>query len=410
MQKDIKIIRDLAKEVKEIASKPIQDERRELWRKHNSFHRVRPPIYVRAFAFDEIFNPSELKCEDPLFRSYEHHMHMLKFRDTIGDDFIIEPWLTVQPVYDPPVHMRWGVRVGMGERTGKDMAAAFNPSIVEEEDIEKLVVPRHKINEEATRERFCKIQDAVGDIIDVHLNRGPMLFMWTGDISTDIAQMRGLEQIMWDAYDRPQWLHRLLAFMRDGILKVHEEAEKAGDFSLANHENQAMPYAMELKEPQPNAYGVQRKELWWYMASQEYTTFGPDMFYEFLLQYQLPILEKFGLVAYGCCEDLTHKIKHLRKIPNLRRIAVTPFADAAKCAEQIGPDYVLSWRPNPSSMISRGLDEDYVRKVIREHCEIFKANDNYFDITLKDVETINHQPENVRRWVEIVRAETSAHV
>ncbi|GAI58840.1 unnamed protein product [marine sediment metagenome] len=51
--------------------------------------------------------------------------------------------------------------------------------------------------------------------------------------------------------------------------------------------------------------------------------------------------DKFGLVAYGCCEDLTYKVDMLRQIPNLRRIAVPPFADAAKCAEQIGRDYVF---------------------------------------------------------------------
>jgi hypothetical protein len=232
-----------------------------------------------------------------------------------------------------------------------------------------------------------------------------MLSFWTGDISADLAKMRGLEQIMWDAYDRPEWFHKLLTFMRDGIFKVHEEAEKANDFSLLNHQNQAMPYAEELKAPAPNVYGVKRKELWCHMASQEYTTFGPDMYDEFLLQYQIPILEKFGLVAYGCCEDLTKKIDLLRKIPNLRRIAVTPFANTKKCAEQIGKDYILSWRPNPSSMISMGLDEDFVRNHMRENFKVFKENDNYFDITLKDVETINHQPQNVRRWVQIVRDE-----
>ena len=56
----------------------------------------------------------------------------------------------------------------------------------------------------------------------------------------------------------------------------------------------------------------------------------------FILQYQIPGLKKFGLVALGCCEDVTRKIDGFRQIPNLRRIAVTPFADAAQCAEEIG--------------------------------------------------------------------------
>jgi hypothetical protein len=91
MQNDIIILRELAKQVSEIANKPIQNERKNLWRKHNSFKRVRPLIYVRAFAFFEIFDSKNLKCEDPFLRNYEHYLQMMKFRDTIGDDFIVEP-------------------------------------------------------------------------------------------------------------------------------------------------------------------------------------------------------------------------------------------------------------------------------------------------------------------------------
>ena len=111
------------------------------------------------------------------------------------------------------------------------------------------------------------------------------------------------------------------------------------------------------------------------------------------------------MLNYGTRNRTGWKIDYLRKIPNLRRIAVTPFANAKKCAEQIGKDYILSWRPNPSSMISTGLDEGFVRNHMREHFQVFKENDNYFDITLKDVETINHQPQNVQKWVQIVREE-----
>lgn len=405
MNNDTLILRELAKEVLEISNKPIQNIRRDLWRKQNSFHGTKPLIYVRAFAFDEFFDKKQLKCQDPFYRSYEYYLHMMKFRDTIGDDFIIEPWLTVNAVYNPPIELRWGVKAELGEKPESGGASAFKPELLEEEDIEKLIVPHHEINEVATKNLYEKLNSAVGHIMEVDVNRGPMFSMWSGDISTDLAKLRGLEQIMWDVYDRPEWFHRLLTFMRDGILKVHEEAEKAGDFSLTGHVNQAMVYSEELKDPKPNMQVKNRNELWYYMASQEYTTFGPEMYNEFLLEYQLPILEKFGMVDYGCCEDLTKKIGLLRKIPNLRRIAVSPYANAKKCAEQIGKDYILSWRPSPSLMLSTGLDEDFVRKFMREHFAIFKENGNLFDITLKDVETVNREPQNISRWVQIVREE-----
>jgi hypothetical protein len=208
---------------------------------------------------------------------------------------------------------------------------------------------------------------------------------------------------MYDMMDQPENLHKLLAFLRDGILRVYEQAEAAGDFGLYAHENQAMTYAEELEDPAPNTKGVKCRHLWGYAASQEYTLISPAMQDEFLLQYQLPILKKFGLTAYGCCEDLTNKIDMLRKIPNLRRIAVSPFADPEKCAEQIGGEYVLSYRPNPSRTVSCGFNPDMIKTELRGNLEIFKANGCHPDIILKDVESVENDPRRVREWVKLTR-------
>lgn len=121
-----------------------------------------------------------------------------------------------------------------------------------------------------------------------------------------------------------------------GILKVHREAEQAGHWSLCDHENQAVPYAEELPAPRAAPGAVPMRDLWGLMAAQEMTLISPAMHDEFMLQYQKPICALFGLVAYGCCEDLTEKIDILRTIPNLRRIAVTPWADAERCASKAG--------------------------------------------------------------------------
>lgn len=395
---------DLASRVAEIAQSDDMNRKRELWRKQNSFQGDRPLIYLRAFAFEEDFDQSQLRCTDPMLRRYEMELHQSIYRSTLGDDYVIEPWLSMDSNYRMVNGERWGVPVTLGEKPVAGGAAAFHPVLLDE-DFSCLKTHPYEVDEQATALRREKLEEALGGAMPVFVSRQGPYSMWSGDISTDIAKLRGLEQIMWDAYDRPEWLHSLLAFMRDAILTNIDEAEKAGGFSLADHQNQCIPYAMELADPNPAVTGVSCKQLWRFVAAQEYTGFGPDMFWEFILQYQKPIMEKFGLSAYGCCEDLTGKIPYLRRVSNLRRIAVSPFANARRCAEEIGKDYILSWRPNPSSMVATGLDEDFVRKHMREHFAIFKENHNYFDITLKDVETVSHQPENVRRWTQIVREE-----
>ena len=137
------------------------------------------------------------------------------------------------------------------------------------------------------------------------------------------------------------------------------------------------------------------------MAAQEFALVSPQMHNDFMLEYQLPILSRYGLTSYGCCEDMTHKIDMVRRIPNLRRIAVSPFADVASCAEQIGRDYVVSYRPSPSDMVGYGFDKDFVKRTIRRDLESCKGS--HVDITLKDVETVQGDPNRIRNWVAAVR-------
>ncbi len=398
---DIQILRDLAKKYREISNKDIQNERRDLWRKHNSLERTRPLIYMRWLAAWHETPESKLECEDPFYRQHENFLRQMIFQDTIGDDYIIEPWITQSASFITPPEGLWGLRIRHIPSPEPGGAWKFDPPIKSLEDFSQMVEPHHVVNEEATARNVAKLQDAVGDILEVNVDRGPVYQVWHADLSTDLAHLRGLEQAMWDMADNPEWLHGLLSFMSNGVLTTHEEAEAAGDWHLCNHQNQAMSYAQELADPKANSESVKRDQLWCFVASQEMAQVSPAMHDEFMLRHQLPIMEKFGLAAYGCCEDLTHKIDMLRKVPNLRRIAVTPWADVRKCAEQIGQDYVFSWRPSPAEMICSGFDPDYIRKVVKDAMEASKGC--HVDITLKDVQTVQHRPENLKEWVKIVR-------
>jgi hypothetical protein len=394
---DVTILRDLAARYADVCRDPVQEERRALWRRHNSLKKTRPLIYTRAFAFQEM-PQAPCVCVDPFFQGVEAHFRHDLFWHSLNDDSIFEPWVTVAAVKKC---YGWGVtaeRRFSGEARG---SFKIDYPIKTLDDVKKLRVPWHAIDEEKTADAAMKLEDAIGDLIAVNVDRGPAHQVWSADLSTDLGYLRGIEHFMVDMLDHPEWLHKLVGFMSRGVLKDQNEAETAGDYGLCNHQNQAMAYAEELPDPAANRTGVSRKQLWCFTAAQELTAVSPAMHEEFLLRYQLPIMSQFGLSAYGCCEDLTHKIDMLRRIPNLRRIAVSPFANVARCAEQIRSDYVLSYRPSPTDMVGYGYDETRIRRILERDLAACKGC--HVDITLKDVETVQGDPDRVRRWVRVAR-------
>lgn len=397
---DQNCLRRLAAAYLEVCGREVQAERRRLWRKQNSLKGDRPLIYVRAFAWHEM-PESRCTCEDAFLREYEDFFRRALFWDTLNDDSIFEPWVVVRAAHCIPPEGLWGLPIHWVRSVDPRGSRCMQPTLVNPADANRLTVIHHIVDEEETARRVDKLRDAIGDLLPIAVDRSPFYRSWAGDISTYLAQMRGIHQLMLDTYERPDWLHAVLAFMRDGILRVHEEAERAGDWKLCAHQNQAMPYADELADPGPDGASLTRDKLWYFCASQETTLWGPDMFDEFMFQYQMPIISRFGLAAYGCCEDLTRKIGVLRRLPNLRRIAVAPAADAAQCAEAIGRDYVLSYRPSPSDMVGYDFDANRIRRILKR--DLGAARHCHVDITLKDVETVQQDPHRVRNWVAIAR-------
>ena len=412
--RDVDILRDLAKQYVDLAADPVHEARRRLWSAHLSRKPTRTPVLVDYGMHNvwcrQVFGDAAMACEDPFYRGHERWLRMQIFHYSVGDDYVLEPWIPQHATYETRGGVfgeAWGASFDSHKPAADGGAYKVRPFIEHWEDVDKLVPPHHRIDEKATVRNVERLQDAVGDLLEVDVDRRPILYSFGADISTTIAALCGLDQLMLNMYDSPNELHRLLAFLRDGILAIQQEAEDAGDFTLTVQHNQAVPYADELERPRPNSGPRRRKDLWGYCAAQEYTLVSPDFHDEFLFQYQLPIMENYGLVTYGCCENLTHKIDMLRQLNSLRCIAVTPSADLERCAEQIGTDYVMSWRPNPTDMVCTGWDEDRIREIIRQGLAVCEGT--YVHVTLKDIETVQGDLERLARWTEIVRQVADAH-
>jgi len=139
--------------------------------------------------------------------------------------------------------------------------------------------------------------------------------------------------------------------------------------------------------------------VWGFCESQETVGVSPDTFAEFVFPYQEPILARFGLNCYGCCEPLDKRWHIIKKIANLRRLSVSPWADNEKMAQQLQDNYIYSLKPSPAELAMADFDERRIRRELREVLVITRQC--CVEIVMKDNHTIRKDPRRVIRWVQI---------
>jgi hypothetical protein len=199
---DIAVLRDLTKEYMEIATLPVQEERRKMRARHNSLQKQGVPVIYSFGMWNmwcrDFFGGAKMKCADPFFRNYERMFRMKLFHWEGGDYTIFEPWISIGATYKRGWGNIWGVSETVENSAMDGGAWKYDPPIKEWEDVRKLSAPQYYIDEEDTKRNFDKLHGAVGDIIAIDLNRGPECNGFLADISTCIAKLRGLEQLMVD--------------------------------------------------------------------------------------------------------------------------------------------------------------------------------------------------------------------
>ena len=91
----------------------------------------------------------------------------------------------------------------------------------------------------------------------------------------------------------------------------------------------------------------------------------------------------------------------VRRIPNVRKVSMSPWVNEARGAEAIGRDYVYSRKPNPAFLAYDTFDEDLVRRDLLHTREICARYDCPLEFILKDISTLRYHPERLSRWAAI---------
>jgi hypothetical protein len=399
--RDREILRALAGEVADLAAQPIQLEKRNLWYRHNRLEATRPIVIVfPENAWNEIIPAEKLLCSDIIARDWEMVLRQqIFYGNRMGDDYTITPYFDVAHVHQDP---DWGLaekRIGGEHNTAYTWTSPIKTAV----DIDRLHPPVFHIDFAATKQLAELAENVFGDLLPVRVRTA---WIWTVGLTWTLVNLRGLEQMMYDLVDSPDLIHRLMGLVRDGTAALLDALQDARLLGLNNDAayvaSGGLGWSDEL--PQPDYAGTTRlKDIWGFGESQETVAVSPYMFERFIFPYQLPLLDRFGLNAYGCCEPLEKRWRIIKSIPRLRRVSVSPWSNRAVMAGNLEDHYIYSMKPRPSDLAMDTVDEDRIRAEIRQDLEATKGC--RLEIIMKDTHTIRHEPERLIRWVQIVREE-----
>ena len=407
MEKEIHVIQELAKKVSEIAANPVQEEKKELWYSINRLHRVRPTVHVQAIdqsIWVELLPEDQFQCEDPFLRKQEEFLRRTIYCwDHFRDDRVVDD------VVAAPIHIHgssmdtdFGIRAKRETPDRPFGASKFVPVIVDESDIGMIqaepVVSVDWYRTEKEYERLLSIYDGI-----LRVEKKGLDFVWFGPVDTFI-RWRGIEQTFVDLVERPKWMHEVLARMSSALRSSYRQTEKLGVLSRSDGNTRlgsgGYGWSDELPQSDFDGTHVRLKDMWARAATQIFTEgISPELHDEFAIQYEMPLLEEFGLSAYGCCEPLHNKLKYVKQIKNLRRISLSPWVDIDKAAAEVGADYVYTHKPNPSLLSMAEWDLGIARRELEDALE--KTRQNVVEINLQDLHTVRNQPERLTQWTEM---------
>ncbi|MBC8872940.1 MAG: hypothetical protein H8E44_26190 [Planctomycetes bacterium] len=401
-QADKDILRMLAERVAEIAASPRMQETRELWKRLNTLEKTRPLVFCDPEnGWNEIITESQMTCTGKLARRWEMDLRKEIFwGDEMGDDKPVEPYFDVPYTVAPD---DWGLEAEY-HRTD-DLGSCVWDSPVKDyaTDLAKLHSPKVNIDWETTEGCVEIAKEVLGGILTVRLKG---IWWWSLGLTWPAVTLRGLSNVMYDFVDHPDELKELLAIISKGHLEKLDYLEVNSLLALNNDGAYigSGGYGFTDELPQDDFDGrVRCVDMWGFTESQETVSVSPDMYEEFIFPYEKPIMDRFGLTCYGCCEPVHGRWHIVEGHHNLRRVSCSPWADVQKMAGYLEDKYILSIKPAPAAISTPTIDEDSIRQGLRKVLDLTK--DCIVELIMKDNHTLGDRPENAVRWCQIAKEE-----
>jgi hypothetical protein len=402
--KDRETIRRLAAEAAQIAALPVQEEKRKLWRKLNGLKKTRPLVMVDQVCWNEMNVNDELTlvCEDADCRGYEKRLRRTLYQwKHFPVDMVVEPSFEIFKA----VNMT-GFGVGISEHTAATdphntvISHDYTNQFVTDADLDKIKAPVVTHDTKETARRMEVAADLFKGTLEIRSEgHDPYLSIWDR-----IAMWMSVEDALYSLVDKPDYMKEIVRRLVDANMKFLDQLEDlgvlCGQQSLIHCTG---AYTDDLPPKDFNPAKPRTKDIWMFGLAQMLCTVSPGMFEEYEIDMCMPIFNRFGLVYYGCCDALDHKMAQVRKIRNCRKISMSPWANEENGAANIKGDYVFSRKPSPSMLAAETMDETLIRQHLQTSVDICQRYGCPLEIILKDLSTVRYEPQRLWRWAQIAK-------
>lgn len=397
-KQDKQILRTLAERVAKIAALPVQAEKRALWRKLNGLQQDRPMVMIDQVCWHEMNVEDELtlRCHDTTLRSWEEQLRRTLYQwKHFPVDIVVEPFFRVpKAIYGTDFSVCTQEQQLSTDAANDVLSHAYHNQFNSMEDLEKIKTPIIRHDEAETNRRAALANEVFDGLLPVRMEGvDPYLSVWD-----PIATWMGVEGVLYALADDPDMMHAMAEKVTAGYMSMLDQLTEQG---LLCGPQSLIHCTGAWTDDLPSTAASTTQDLWMFGLAQMFSTVSPAMFGEFEVDICQPIFERFGLVYYGCCDPLDLKMDEVRRIPHVRKVSMSPWANKARGAAGIGADYVYSCKPNPALLVPASFDEDVICRDLLETVQVCKENGCPLELILKDISTVKYQPKRLWRWAEI---------
>jgi hypothetical protein len=398
--RDREILRSRAALQREYAEHPQNEVILKKWRAQAEGRRDCPPIRLLFFGFAREVVTSRLKCEGETARRIESVLlSTLVGRELFGDDTPISP--TFQVGWHTWVRP-FGATASITRADGPNALGYHIDPVIQDltAEIDKLRGGSFGVDRESTARHRQLVESIFGDILPVRMTMGSL----PGSITNNLVHLMGMEAYYYAMYDCPQAVHEAMEMATQVYERYYDFLEEQGLLLATNGFSPLAQETFSFTNELPTEGVTRTSECWGFLESQETTAVSAQLFGEFVFPYQQRLVDRFGLLSYGCCERVDAIWPdYLSRWPKLRKLSVSPFNDERRIGEFLrGSRVVYYSKPRAEFVTCPGpMDERALKDYFKGVCEA--ASGCLFEIAQREVGTIFGDFERGRDYVRMAR-------